>query len=107
MSPWNYPVNLAVVPLAGAIAAGNTVFVKLSRHAPYTSALLGAILQQNLDPESFVIEWEGGREMISSLLEQPWDHIFFTGSVDVGKKVMKSAAEHLASVTLELGGKVC
>eukprot|EP01116_Phalansterium_solitarium_P018670 TRINITY_DN5032_c0_g1_i2.p1 TRINITY_DN5032_c0_g1~~TRINITY_DN5032_c0_g1_i2.p1 ORF type:complete len:528 (+),score=207.20 TRINITY_DN5032_c0_g1_i2:157-1740(+) len=105
ISPWNYPVNLALVPLAGALAAGNTVVVKLSRHSANTGAVLGRLLAEHLDRRAVAIEYEGGAPMITRLLEEKWDHIFFTGSVSVGKVVHQAAAKNLTPVTLELGGK--
>jgi acyl-CoA reductase-like NAD-dependent aldehyde dehydrogenase len=105
VSPWNYPLNLAIVPLAGAIAAGNVAFVKLSRHSPHTSQCLASVLRRTLDPEAFCVDWQGGAEFLTALLAQRWDHVFFTGSVEVGKVVATAAARQLASATLELGGK--
>ncbi|EGC36848.1 aldehyde dehydrogenase [Dictyostelium purpureum] len=105
MSPWNYPVNLALVPLIGAIAGGNCALVKLSRHSYNVSKLLYELLTKYMDPECFVFDYEGGAQYITELLEYKWDHIFFTGSVKVGKIVYAAAAKYLTPVTLELGGK--
>ena len=88
MAPWNYPVMLSLEPLIGAIAAGNCCILKPSAYAPAVSSVV-----------------EGGREENTLLLEQKFDYIFFTGGVQVGKLVMKKAAENLTPVTLELGGK--
>lgn len=105
MSPWNYPINLAMVPLLGAIAGGNTVFLKLSRHSSNTGAVLEKLVLKYLDCSCIAVESEGGRDMITKLLEPKWNHVFFTGSVKVGKIVYQAAAKHLTPVTLELGGK--
>ncbi|EGG16246.1 aldehyde dehydrogenase [Cavenderia fasciculata] len=105
ISPWNYPVNLALVPLIGAIAAGNCAHVKLSRHSASTGELLHRLLTQYMDKEAFTFDWEGGAQYITDLIEVKWDHIFFTGSVNVGRIVYQAAAKFLTPVTLELGGK--
>lgn len=104
MSPWNYPVLLALEPLAGAIAAGNCVVVKPSAYSPATSAVLTTLLREAF-AEEYVAVVEGGRAENQSLLEQRFDYIFFTGGVTVGKMVMEKASHHLTPVTLELGGK--
>lgn len=104
MSPWNYPFQLALAPLVGALAAGNCAVIKPSAYAPYTSALLSRMIRE-LYPAWLVYVVEGGREENTKLLAQRFDYIFFTGGVNVGKTVMRSAAEHLTPVTLELGGK--
>ena len=104
MAPWNYPVLLSFEPLAGAIAAGNTVILKPSAYAPATSHAMAQLLEKIFLPE-FVAVVEGGRAENDSLLDLPFDHIFFTGSVAVGRTVMERAAKNLTPVTLELGGK--
>ena len=104
MSPWNYPVQLCLSPLVGAISGGNCAVVKPSAYAPATSAALAKILGENFPPE-YIAVVEGGRQENSALLEEKFDYIFFTGSVAVGKVVMEAAAKHLTPVTLELGGK--
>ncbi len=104
IAPWNYPFNLAINPLISAIAAGNCVVVKPSELAPNTSAIIKKILS-NLATDDEISVIEGGVEVSTDLLALPFDHIFFTGSPQIGKVVMKAAAEHLTSVTLELGGK--
>ncbi|AWW31049.1 aldehyde dehydrogenase family protein [Echinicola strongylocentroti] len=104
ISPWNYPFNLSVAPLVSAIAAGCSVTLKPSEHSPHTSALLRRMVTELFVPEDVAI-YEGGISITQELLEQPFDHVFFTGSTQVGKIVMKAASKHLASVTLELGGK--
>ncbi len=104
IAPWNYPVQLALSPLVAAVAAGNTVVVKPSELAPATSAALARLLPQYVDPEGVAVV-EGGVDVSTELLDLPFDHLFFTGSTTVGKVVMAAAARHLASVTLELGGK--
>ncbi len=104
LSPWNYPVQLCLSPLVGAISAGNCAVVKPSAYAPATSAALAKLLG-DLYPPEYIAVVEGGRAENSALLEQNFDYIFFTGSVAVGKVVMEAAARHLTPVTLELGGK--
>ena len=104
IAPWNYPVNLVLEPLVAAIAAGNAVVVKPSELAPATSGLIARELPKYLDERAFAII-EGGIETSTALLEQRFDHIFFTGSTNVGRIVMRAAAEHLTPVILELGGK--
>lgn len=104
LSPWNYPVNLTLGPLVAAIAAGNCVMVKPSEMTPHTSAVLAKMVRE-LFNEQEVALFEGDVETAQALLDLPFNHIFFTGSSQVGKIVMTAAAKHLASVTLELGGK--
>ncbi|MBN2867577.1 MAG: aldehyde dehydrogenase [Flavobacteriaceae bacterium] len=104
IAPWNYPYQLALAPLIGAVAAGNTVVLKPSELTPNTSALLSKIIKTIFPPE-FVTVVEGGVETSIQLLNQVWDYIFFTGSVGVGKIVAKAAAPNLTPITLELGGK--
>ncbi|MEO8933486.1 MAG: aldehyde dehydrogenase family protein, partial [Xanthomarina sp.] len=101
---WNYPVNLTFGPLVSAIAAGNTVVLKPSEMTPNTSKLMAKIVSELFD-ENEIALIEGEVEVSQELLKLPFNHIFFTGSPAVGKVVMKAAAEHLTSVTLELGGK--
>lgn len=104
MSPWNYPVLLTLEPLIGAIAAGNCCVIKPSAYAPETSRVLSKMIGSYF-PKQYIAVIEGGREENQSLLEQKFDYIFFTGSVNVGKLVMEKAAANLTPVTLELGGK--
>lgn len=104
ISPWNFPFNLCLAPLVSCLAAGNTAIIKPSELTPHTSKLIGDIIRE-LYPADLVTVLEGGVEVSQELLTLPFDHIFFTGSPAVGKVVMKAAAEHLTSVTLELGGK--
>ena len=104
MAPWNYPFLLTLEPLAGALAAGNTVVVKPSAYSPASSAVLRAICEDAFRPE-LVSVVEGGRAENAALLDQHWDYVFFTGSVAVGRLVMERAAANLTPVTLELGGK--
>lgn len=106
IGPFNYPFMLAMDPLIGAIAAGNTVVLKPSESAPETSKVLKSILEQVFD-EKYVLHVnpERGKEVVDELLREKFDYIFFTGSAMVGKIVMKAAAENLTPVTLELGGK--
>lgn len=104
MSPWNYPVLLTLEPLIDALAAGNTVVVKPSAYAPATSALLKELLSLCF-PSKYVAVITGGRAENEALLKQRFDKIFFTGSAQVGRLVLKSAAQNLTPVALELGGK--
>jgi aldehyde dehydrogenase (NAD+) len=101
---WNYPVHLVLLPLVGAIAAGNCVVLKPSEVAPNVSALLAKWLPKYLDPKAIQVV-EGGVPETSALLREKWDHIFYTGNGTVGSIVMQAAAKHLTPVTLELGGK--
>jgi len=104
VSPWNYPFNLSFGPLVSAIAAGNTAIVKPSELTPSCSRLIAAIVADTFAPDEVAVV-EGDAQVASRLLALPFNHVFFTGSTTVGRIVMKAAAEHLASVTLELGGK--
>ncbi len=104
ISPWNFPLNLTFGPLVSAIASGNTVILKPSEMTPNISGVMTEIVKE-LFNENEVALVEGEVEVSQELLKLPFNHIFFTGSPNVGKIVMKSAAEHLTSVTLELGGK--
>ena len=104
ISPWNFPVILTLRPLVSALAAGNRVIVKPSEHTPETSKVLAAIVSRAL-PEEHVAVVQGGPEVSAFLTFLPFQHICFTGGTNIGKEVMKAAADNLASVTLELGGK--
>lgn len=104
LSPWNYPIQLCLSPLVGAIAGGNCCVVKPSAYAAATSAAIAKILGDTFDP-AYIAVVQGGRAQNSALLKEKFDYIFFTGSVAVGKIVMEAAARHLTPVTLELGGK--
>ncbi|WP_037678079.1 aldehyde dehydrogenase family protein [Streptomyces albus] len=104
ISAWNYPVNLLLVPVAGALAAGNAVVAKPSELSPATSALMARLLPEYLDEDAVAVV-EGAVPETTALLAQPFDHVFYTGNGTVGRIVMKAAAEHLTPVTLELGGK--
>ena len=104
ISPWNFPINLTLGPLVSAIAAGNCAMIKPSEMTPNASACMKRLLAEVFD-ESEVAVIEGDAAVAEALLRKRFDHIFFTGSPAVGKIVMKAAAEHLTSVTLELGGK--
>lgn len=104
IAPWNYPVNLTFGPLVSALAAGNTVMLKPSELTPATSAVIRQIVEETF-PANRVAVCEGDASVSQALLDLPFDHIFFTGSPQVGKIVMAAAAKHLTSVTLELGGK--
>lgn len=104
ISPWNYPLALALTPLAGAIAAGNCAVIKPSEVSSHTSALISKIITENFDKQYLTV-YEGEADTTQTLLKQGFDHCFFTGSTEVGKKIMQTASETLTPVTLELGGK--
>ncbi|MBI4412409.1 MAG: aldehyde dehydrogenase family protein [Deltaproteobacteria bacterium] len=104
LSPWNYPFQLFMVPLITAISAGNCVMAKASTKVPHTAEFLKKFISELFDENEAAVVG-GDHTVADALLELPFDHIFFTGSIPIGKKVMKYAAENLAPVTLELGGK--
>ncbi len=104
MAPWNYPVLLCLEPLIDAVAAGNCVILKPSAYAPHVSSVLAKLIGDYFLPEHITVV-EGGRAENNALLEQRFDHIFFTGSTSVGKVVLEKAARYVTPVTLELGGK--
>lgn len=104
LAPWNYAFNLIFDPLVSAIAAGNCAIIKPSEYTPYAAKVVQKIVAEIFDPNEISV-LEGDAKFASSLSLMPFDHIFFTGSPAVGKKVMKAAAENLVSITLELGGK--
>lgn len=104
ISPWNFPLNLTFEPLVSAIAAGNTVIIKPSEITPHISAVMNEIISAIFSKNEIVL-FEGDIEVSTELLKLPFNHIFFTGSPNVGKIVMSAAAKNLTSVTLELGGK--
>lgn len=104
IAPWNYPILLSLQPLIGAIAAGNCCVLKPSEHAPHCASLLKKMIGE-VFPSHYVAVINGGVEISEKLLEQSFDHIFYTGGERVGKIVMEKASRHLTPVTLELGGK--
>jgi len=104
ISPWNYPFQLLFVPLIGAVAAGNCVLAKPSQLAVKTSEVMRKMINDHFDP-GFLHIIKGGSDVNKYLLEMKFDYIFFTGSQETGKKVMRAAAEHLTPVSLEMGGK--
>lgn len=104
MAPWNYPFMLALEPAVGAIAAGNCVIIKPSNYSPATSAVIAELIAAAFDPRHVAVV-EGGRAENQSLLDQPFDYIFFTGGTAVARQVMAKAAARLTPVSLELGGK--
>ncbi|WP_409302367.1 aldehyde dehydrogenase [Peribacillus sp. SCS-155] len=104
IAPWNYPFQLAVAPLIGAIGAGNCAILKPSELTPRTSALLSRLISESF-PEEYICVVEGTAETSTALLQEKTDYIFFTGSVPVGRIIMEAAAKNLTPVTLELGGK--
>lgn len=103
-SPWNYPFQLLIMPLIGAISAGCTVILKPSELSPNVSRVITKMLASTFDP-NYITVFEGGVDVSKQLLKLPFDKIFFTGSTAVGKTIMGEAAKHLTPVTLELGGK--
>ena len=104
ISPWNYPVLLALDPLVSAMAAGNTAVLKLSEFTPRTNGVLARMIAERFS-EDYVAVVQGGPDVARQLLHEPFDCIFFTGSPAIGREVMRAAAERLIPVTLELGGK--
>jgi aldehyde dehydrogenase (NAD+) len=104
IAPWNYPVGLLLAPAVGAIAAGNCMILKPSEVTPHTSAALARFIPKYLDPDAISVV-EGGIEETTALLEERFDHIFYTGNSRIGRIVMEAAAKNLTPVTLELGGK--
>ena len=104
IAPWNFPLLLTMKPVIAALAAGNRVGVKPPEHTPETSEVMAAWLRVALPPE-WVQVVLGGPEEAAALTAMPFDHIFFTGGTDTGRKVMRAAAEHLTPLTLEMGGK--
>jgi len=104
IGPWNYPFSLTLQPLVGALAAGNTAVLKPSEHAPNVSALIKQLIKKFFPPE-IVQVIEGDGNIAAELITQKFDHVFFTGGEQIGKKVMEAASRNLTPVTLELGGK--
>ena len=104
MAPWNYPVQLLLNPLVGAISAGCTAVLKPSPYVPNVSKVLEEMIRETFAPE-YIAVVQGNREVNTALLEERYDIIFFTGSPDLGRRVMRAASEHLTPVVLELGGK--
>lgn len=104
IAPWNYPFNLLLTPLVGAMAAGNCAVLKPSEASPHSSAVIASMIAGEFDP-GYVAVVEGGMEVNVPLLKERYDYIFFTGGAAVGRAVMEAAARHLTPVTLELGGK--
>jgi len=104
ISPWNYPFQLLISPLVGAIAAGNCAVLKPSEISAHTSTAIANLIQKTFDP-AYIAVVEGDADTSKALLAEKFDHIFFTGGTTIGKIVMEAAAKHLTPVTLELGGK--
>jgi len=104
MSPWNYPIQLALVPAIAAFAAGNRVWLKPSERSSRTSGFLASLIQEYFHPSEFCVS-TGSSDVAEIFSGLPFDHLFFTGSEETGKKVMRSAADNLTPITLELGGK--
>lgn len=105
MAPWNYPFGLVLTPLIAAVAAGNCAIVRPSEKVPHTAAVVADIIREAFEEREVACFTEPGTELAAGLLTLPFDHIFFTGSPRIGRRVMQAASAHLASVTLELGGK--
>lgn len=104
IGPWNFPVNLVVLPAAAAFAAGNRVMIKMSEVTPRTAALMEELAPRYFDPTELAVV-TGGRDVAATFSALPFDHLFFTGSPDIGALVQGAAAQNLVPVTLELGGK--
>lgn len=104
VSPWNYPIQLTLMPLMSVLSAGNTAIVKVSEMSSHSGALLTKLINETFDPQ-LVYATDVGPDEFHDLLELPYDHLFFTGSPAIGKIMMSAAAKHLTPVTLELGGK--
>ena len=104
IGPWNYPFSLTLQPLVGALAAGNTAVLKPSEHAPNVSNLIKNLIEKYFQPEIAQV-FEGDGTIAADLMTHPFDHVFFTGGENIGKKVMEAASKNLTPVTLELGGK--
>ena len=104
MGAWNYPISLVLTPLANALAAGNCAMIKPSELAPATSKLIANLIQQTFITDQVTVI-EGGAEVAAEFSALPFDHLVFTGSTQIGRKVMAAAAQNLTPVTLELGGK--
>ena len=104
IAPWNYPFQLTLGPLVGAIAAGNTVVLKPSEISTHTTQLICDLMRKNF-LEDYIAVFTGGPHVSKALLEKPWGHVFFTGSTQVGRQVSMACGAHLTPVTLELGGK--
>lgn len=104
VAPWNYPFQLAMAPLVAAIAAGNSCALKVSEFAPATAQVIDKVIKRTW-PNGHVVAVLGDADVASQLLDRRWDHVFFTGGTEIGRKVMMTCAKHLTAVTLELGGK--
>lgn len=104
MSPWNYPINLAVVPIAAAFAAGNCAMVRMSEYTPRTTTLFQSLIRDSFE-EGEVSIFGGDAQFAARFADMPYNHLLFTGSTSVGRKIMAAAAKNLTPVTLELGGK--
>ncbi len=104
IGPWNYPFSLTLQPLVGALAAGNTAVLKPSEHAPNTSTLIKKLIEKYFPPEIAQV-LEGDGNIAADLMTKQFDHVFFTGGENIGRKVMEAASKNLTPVTLELGGK--
>ena len=106
IAPWNYPMQLLLVPLIGAIAGGNVAVLKPSEAAPATAAKIAKIIAETFSNQYIIVVQGDGAEVVPMMMKNfRFDHVFYTGSVSVGKAIYKLAAEQLVPVTLELGGK--
>lgn len=104
LGSWNYPVQLSLLPVIGAIAGGNSVILKLSEVSPHTAAVITELFPRYMDTSCYRLV-NGGVEQTTALLKERFDHIFYTGNSTVAKVIMTAAAKYLTPVTLELGGK--
>lgn len=105
IGPWNYPFQLMITPLIATIAAGNCAILKPSELAPHTAAVTEKVIKAAFDPAHVAVIQGDGQQVIPEAMQHRFDHVFFTGSIPVGKKILEMAAPHLTPVTLELGGK--
>ena len=105
IAPWNYPFQLLMAPLAGAIAGGNCAVLKPSELAPHTAAVIETMIKETFDPAYITVLQGDGGAVIPDVMQHRFDHVFFTGSTAVGRKILEMATPHLTPVTLELGGK--
>ena len=105
ISPWNFPINLTLGPLVSAIAAGNAVMIKPSEYTPHSSAVMKSLIEEVFNPEEVAI-FEGDQQVSQELLELPFNHIFFTGSPQVGKIIMSAAAKKPEFGNFRTGGQI-
>lgn len=104
LSPWNYPFQLTLIPLCAAIASGNCVVIKPSEISPHSSKTIATLIPRYLDTDCYSVV-EGGPDVVGALLEEKFDHIFYTGSFTVAREIHRMANKYLTKCTFELGGK--